>query len=150
VGATGGDEAGGEAPGGPREIVGVSAAQADLGYRLAVEGPGAGRAWLRPGPRHGNRAGVLHGGLVSTLLDAAMGTAAATRVSEDGAAPMATVSMTVQFLAPVPLEAEILARARITGGGRRLIFCEATLTLPDGAAAATATGVFRAIRPPGG
>jgi uncharacterized protein (TIGR00369 family) len=131
-------------PGG--EITGVSAAQEDLGYRLAVDGPGEGRAWMTPAARHGNRAGVLHGGLVSTLLDAAMGTAAATRVVPDGAAPMATVSMTVQFLAPVPLGREVQARARVTGGGRSLHFCEATLRLEDGTVAATATGVFRTIR----
>ncbi len=68
---------------------------------------------------HGNHRDGVHGGLVATMLDSAMGRAARRDLNEEQG--VATVSMTVIFLAPARMGVPLRAAADVRKGGSRLI-----------------------------
>ena len=69
-----------DAPGTIRDETGT---QRTLGYVLDVgQGDGRARCTLTLDERHTNRHGVLHGGLVSVMLDNAMGAAGSLAVDD--------------------------------------------------------------------
>ena len=78
-----------------------------------------------------------HGGIVSSLLDEAMGWATAIRWN----CFTYTVELKVRFRQPVPVEAPLQVRARISRHTRRLSFAEARIPMADGILA-TAEGKF--------
>ncbi len=93
-------------------------------------------------PDHTNRHGNMHGGLITTVLDTAMGATASLIRGEGGRIPFSTISMTVNFLAPMPLGI-ITATGRILGGGFRTIFVEGEAHDQTGTLIAQATGTFK-------
>jgi uncharacterized protein (TIGR00369 family) len=130
---------------GPGIIRDETGAQTLLGYVVDVSAnDGKARCVLDVGAQHGNRHGVLHGGIIACLLDNAMGYGAAVHVSEDGSAKFLTVSMNTQFIAPAP-GGRVIATGKITGGGRNLMFAEGELHHEDGRLLATATGVYKKV-----
>ncbi len=93
-------------------------------------------------PAHGNGRGAVHGGMLATLLDEAMG-----QLVEDVAGvPGATVELGVSFLAGVPADGVVTAEAEITRLGRSLVFAEATVFDSAGQLAARGRGVFKLLR----
>jgi acyl-coenzyme A thioesterase 13 len=122
--------------------------QRTLGYVLDVARPDRrARCWLDVGEGHLNRHGVLHGGIMSLMLDSAMGATGSLTVDPAGRTPFLTVSFTVQFLAPAR-EGRVTAAGRVTGGGASLLFVEGEMTDAEGRLLATASGVFKRVRPP--
>ena len=87
---------------------------------------------------HGNNSGIPHGGLIATLLDVAMGTAA--RLATDAAAVI-TLDMHVSFIAPG--EEVLTAEGRVVRAGGSIIFTEAEARGPNGEVVAKASGVFK-------
>jgi len=83
------------------------------------------------------------GGVVMTLLDSAMATAALSRV--DFEREVVTVDMHVAFLRPAL--GRLVATGRATGGGRSMCFCEASVVDASGEVAAQAMGTFRYREP---
>ena len=62
----------------------------------------------------------------------------------DDLLPGLTLSLTLQYLAPLKLrDGFAMAQARRTGGGESIFFAEGTVKAPDGRLIATATGVFK-------
>ena len=100
--------------------------------------PEAGQAVLAFEPDEGFKqgGGVIHGGIVTTMLDYAMALAAFTRVAEGQS--FATVSLTTHFLRSA-LPGRHLARARLDRTGARMIFASAEL-IRDGETQPLATG----------
>lgn len=92
--------------------------------------------------KHRNRHGALHGGVISTMLDSACGFAGSLTVSRAGIVPFMTITLTTQFKAPA-LGGKVVASAKITGGGRKLLFIDAVMTREDGEVVATSSGVFK-------
>ncbi|WP_456387182.1 PaaI family thioesterase [Profundibacter sp.] len=123
-----------------------SDAQKLIGYELEAEADTFGLCHLDVGPQHLNTQGIVHGGILTVLMDTASGVT--TRLSIDPATlpPVMTVSLTVNYLAPA-LIGRITARGKIIGGGRKMIFAEATLTNAAGDVLATSSGVFKRISP---
>ena len=80
--------------------------------------------------------GVLHGGVISTLLDEAM--AYATGGLAEGAA---TAEITVSFKKPVSTDRELTVTARVEERKKRLMRTSAVLE-QDGAVKASARAVF--------
>lgn len=119
---------------GPRDLV---------GYEIIVDG-GVGVCRLEVGARHLNRHGMLHGGFIAMLLDNASGTTASLTMDDAGHTPVMTVTMSVNYLAPVG-GGTVTARGRLRGGGRKTVFVDAELTGADGALVATSSGVFRRV-----
>jgi uncharacterized protein (TIGR00369 family) len=91
-------------------------------------------------PRHLNGyKNVAHGGVLAALLDETMGWAATVFGK---AHPMyMTGELTVKYLAPVPVEAEIEIRSRLVEDAGKLAYSEGELLL-DGKVCARAKGKF--------
>lgn len=90
-----------------------------------------------------NGLGTLHGGMASTMMDLAMSMAVYC-FSRQNIPP--TITMTTNYLRPIPMNGYVLVRARVTSLGKRsaTTYCEAIV--PDsGKTACTATGVYAVI-----
>jgi acyl-CoA thioesterase len=83
--------------------------------------------------------GILHGGVIVSLLDTAAAFAAHTLL-EPGLQTV-TVDLTVHFLRPVSA-GRIESRARVLRAGRRILVINAEVTDPMGVLIATATTTY--------
>jgi uncharacterized protein (TIGR00369 family) len=96
--------------------------------RLGVRDESArdGRAELRftASETHLNPAGTVHGGLLATLVDTAMGLAARSRIADDDVP--ATSQLTIAYLAPAH-PGELRVRAEVRTAGDHLLLCEADI-----------------------
>ena len=81
---------------------------------------GTGRVHLDARDEHLNPHGTVHGGVLATMIDVAMGTAVATT---GGESPV-TVSLTVTYLEPGQ-PGRLTATARVRKRGKRLLVVEA-------------------------
>ncbi|HAU31664.1 MAG: Phenylacetic acid degradation-related protein [Desulfotomaculum sp. 46_296] len=95
------------------------------------------RAYFTAGENHQGRNGLMHGGLISTLLDEAMGQLL---WSQNKIA--VTAEMKISFSLPVSIGEKLLIEARETDSSRRLCKLSAAITLPDEKQAVTAEGKF--------
>ena len=93
-------------------------------------------------PEHANNLGIAHGGVLCTLLDVALGTAARLSVGR----PVVTLDMQTRFLNPG--RGVLLAEGRVTRAGRAVIFCEAEIRDVDGVTVASATGLLKPVGRP--
>ena len=116
------------------------------GVRPLSKEKGRTRLAVTAGPQHDNSFGRAHGGLIMTLLDVAMGSAARSVCGE--AASIMTVNMQSQFLAAGT--GELTAEGRVVRAGRTLIYCEGDVTGPDGALVARGSGSFMRYTAPAG
>lgn len=122
-----------------------SGAQALVGYVVDVGQPdGLARAILDVEDKHANRNGMLHGGIIAMLLDAACGFAASMRLGEGEAlTPLVTVSLTTQFVSGARIGSRVTATGIATGGGRKIAHVRGELRDETGEMIATASGVFK-------
>ena len=98
---------------------------------------------VRVQERHLNLAGTTQGGFLATLVDAALGRAI--RADADDGARVATVSLTTDYIRPVPPGAWLEARTEVDRLGGGLAFADCSLHA-DGKEAVRARAVF-AVRP---
>lgn len=93
------------------------------------------------GSEHANNLGIAHGGILCTLLDVAMGTAARLAAGSS----VVTLDMQTRFLnaGRGTLEAE----GWVTRGGRSVFFCEAAIRDGSGTLVASATGLLKPVAP---
>ena len=102
---------------------------------------GGARIRLAAQPHHLNNIGLVHGGVICTMLDVAMGSTCRVAVGS----PMMTLDMQVAFIAPG--RGALLAEGRILRQGRSLIYVEATVTAEtDGTLVAKGSGIFKVAR----
>jgi uncharacterized protein (TIGR00369 family) len=97
-----------------------------LGFKPVSFGEGAASFIMDTDPvRHGNVMGTLHGGVLATLADSAMGFAFATTLASDES--FATLEMKISFLRPV-WQATLTATATVVQRGRTtgLVECRVT------------------------
>ncbi len=87
-----------------------------------------------------NPLGMVHGGITATILDTSMGITCSCFYGQ----PTPTITMTINYARPVPLNAAIVVRSRIVVHGRTSAQLTAELFLPDrpDRILATATGVY--------
>lgn len=111
-----------------------------LGMRLEGLGRGESRFLLPVKEQLLNAGGVVHGGALTSLADAAMGVALATLLDPWSERPV-TVEIKVNFLAPVT-GGMLEARGRIIKGGRSVAVGEAEVTDAQGRLMAKALGTF--------
>lgn len=127
-----------------QEIANRTGAQSTIGYVVQIEN-GKARVILDLHEGHINRNDGLHGGIAATLLDAVCGYTASIRDGDDVLLPVTTVSLTVNYLARAQ-SGRVTATARLTGGGKRIVFTDAVLSAEDGTTIATATGTYKMLR----
>jgi uncharacterized protein (TIGR00369 family) len=115
-----------------------------LGWHLLDARPAEG--WIRIGfdgkREFCNPAGFIQGGILGAMLDDTMGPAVF--VMTDGRLYTATISMTVNFLAPAK-PGPITGEATVTQLGKTVAFVEGRLTGGDGSLLATATASTRLV-----
>jgi uncharacterized protein (TIGR00369 family) len=113
-----------------------------LGYKLAEWRDGEAVIVLTIAPRHLNRSGALHGGVITTLIDAAGGYAGCFCAEPGHVRRCVTVSLSTQFLAQTRSGA-LTAKARVRGGGKRLFVASAEILDSSGTLLAVGEGVYR-------
>lgn len=96
-------------------------------------------------PPHLNRHGILHGGIVATVLDVVCGNTASQFFDRENHAALVTVSLTLSYVAAAR-GGVIAATAKVTGGGASIAHVFGELHDDEGRLLATATGVFKRIR----
>ena len=115
-----------------------------LGWHLLDARPGDG--WVRIGfdgkQEFCNPAGFVQGGILTAMLDDTMGPAVF--VMTEGKLYTATITMTVNFLAPAK-PGPIVGEADVTQLGKTIAFVSGRLTAEDGTALATATTSARLV-----
>lgn len=98
---------------------------------------------LPTGPQHANMGGWIHGGVMSGLLDFALGAAVVASLGEGEWC--ATQSLTTDFLRPGKPGDRLIARGRVDRRGKLAAFPSGEIVGSDGEVLARATGVW-AIR----
>ena len=115
-----------------------------LGWHLLDARPGEG--WIRIGfdgkKEFCNPAGFVQGGILSAMLDDTMGPAVFTMT--EGKLYTATISMTVNFLAPAK-PGPITGEATVMQLGKTVAFVEGRLMAADGTVLATASTSARLV-----
>jgi uncharacterized protein (TIGR00369 family) len=99
---------------------------------------------FRAAEPHANSRGFVHGGVITALMDNAMGLSCAARLG-DGAS-LVTASLTVDFLGVAKLGQWVAFETPFVRVGGTLCFTQGRVTA-DGEPCAQASGVFRIVRP---
>lgn len=106
-------------------------------------------ASLDIGLSHLNPAGLVHGGVFSTMLDVVLAMSGSYSPPPLYLMPGLTLNLNTQFIgAATNDDVKIYATARRTGGGRSLFFASGDVFTPDGRILASATGTFKPGRQP--
>lgn len=116
-----------------------------VGYRLVEWTGGLARLEIDLDERHMNRSGVVHGGVLTTMMDAAGGYAGTWCSVEANVRRCVTVSLTSHFLAPAE-GGRLTATARLRGGGRRIFVSSIEVTDTLGSLIAIGDGTYRLRR----
>ncbi len=99
---------------------------AHIGVELEELREGYARISLVLEPHHTNPNGVMHGGVITTMMDSAMGAALSSlRGPEAGRSPHATVEMNASFLAGARPGDKIVVEGRVLRMGKSIAFGEA-------------------------
>lgn len=116
-----------------------------VGYRVARWVPELCAVEVAVGPQHVNVHGIVHGGVVTTIMDKAGGLCGLLREGEegDGGRTSLTISMTVNFLASVGPGTTLTATACKRGGGRRIFFCSIEVADETGRLIAIGDGAYK-------
>lgn len=119
-----------------------SGLQDHLGYRLMEWTEDHAVVELDVQNHHCNRAGILHGGVLTTLMDTASGYAVCFCPVPGNVRKSLTLSLTTNFLG-MARDGLVRVVARKQGGGRKVVFTEATAYDADGNVIGTSTGTFK-------
>ena len=103
----------------PTETDGPSGFRQLVGFRVDAWRENEAVVSLVVAPRHLNRSGSAHGGVITTLIDAAAGFAGCYTPVAGNVRKAVTLSMSTQFVAPLT-SGRLVATGRVTGGGRRI------------------------------
>jgi len=110
-----------------------------LGIRRGLMAGGRCVFELDAGPQHLNPHGVVHGGVLYTLVDYAMGGALTSRLG--AGERCSTIEIKINYVAPAN-GGRIVADARVVERTRRISVLEARVNADDGALLALAIGTF--------
>lgn len=113
-----------------------------LGVQRESVANGKARLTLELQPQLRNLYDGFHGGVLMTLLDVAMASAAVSRA--DFKNTVVTVDISVSFLAPA--SGTVVAEAEATGGGKSMCFCEGRVLDSSGKMVARALGTFKYLK----
>jgi acyl-coenzyme A thioesterase PaaI-like protein len=91
--------------------------------------------------RHGNKRGVVHGGMLATAFDVALGNAC---WDAAGQKPCATVQLNVHFIGAVKLGEFAIIRPEVVKTTRSVVFLRGTMTVDD-RIVGTADGVWKIL-----
>lgn len=111
-------------------------------FHLPFEG-GKGRFRFTALPKHKNRAGFVHGGMLMTFADRGLGMTAR---HQDPDRRQATVQLDVHFIRPVSMSETVEMECRVMRQSRSLVFMDGDMFVGTDIVA-TARGVWKIIEP---
>lgn len=97
-----------------------------LGIKLQRLAPGYAEIMVVTGQQHTNPLGLIHGGLITSIADAAMGNAIRTLGIKG-----VTVDMSAAFTAAARFGEMVVARGKVLKAGKNMIFAEAMVYSGD-------------------
>jgi uncharacterized protein (TIGR00369 family) len=97
-----------------------------LAVELQLLAPGYAEIRVVSGPQHTNPMGLIHGGLITSIADAAMGNA----IRSLGIIGV-TVDLSAAFTAAARVGDTIVARGKVLQAGKSMIFAEAMVYAGD-------------------
>lgn len=97
-----------------------------LGIHLQKVGPGCAEVGVTVAEEHSNPIGLVHGGLIMALADAAMGNA----IRALGIKGV-TVDCSTSFIAGAPKGEHIVARGQVWKAGKNMVFARADIRCGD-------------------
>lgn len=110
-----------------------------FGMELVEVGGGTVTFRCRPDESHYNPIGMVHGGVVCTLLDSALG--CATHTTLPAGTGYTSIEIKVNYLRPVTADnGPLICTGRVTKPGRRVTFAEGEVLDNQGKVVATASG----------
>ncbi|MCG6656965.1 PaaI family thioesterase [Halomonas campisalis] len=116
-----------------------------LGVRVVDWEPDRVTLALRVEPHHLNRSGIVHGGVLCTLLDVATSFAGLYCEAPDQLRKAMTLSLSTTFVAPAK-GATLRAVGRLEGGGRSTYMASGKVFDSEGSLVAMGEGTFRRRR----
>lgn len=114
-----------------------------LGFRKTMQTIDRTKLELELRDDHLNMAGLPHGGLLASLLDAALGSAGC-YLDPDKPRKAVTLNLNVSYL-DRPGDVHLVAEGRRVGGGKTIYFSEGEVRDGSGKVLARASGTFRYI-----
>ncbi len=113
-----------------------------LGLQREYAKDGVSRLVLEPRPDLTNNFHMVHGGVLMSMMDSAMSSAA---LSASGfTKAVVTIDMTTSFQKPA--KGRLTAHATVTGGGKSVCFCESRIEDEEGQIVARSMGTFRYVK----
>jgi uncharacterized protein (TIGR00369 family) len=132
------------APRDPQQIFAQTPFMQLLGMQREYSRAGQARMVLEPDPQLGNVIGAVHGGVVVTMLDVAMASAAVSVI--DFARTVVTLSLDTSFLEPG--RGRLVADGEVVRYDESLAWCQASVSDAQGRVIAKALGTFRYLPRP--
>lgn len=114
-----------------------------VGFRMLTFGNGEARFEMESGEKHHNPMGTVHGGILCTLADSAMGMAFASTL--DDGETFTTLEIKVNYLRPV-FEGKLYANAMVVHRGRTVGMVECDVATEDGKLVARAVSTCSVLR----
>ena len=114
-----------------------------VGFRMVSFAGGESRFEMDAGRRHHNPMGTVHGGILCTLADSAMGMAFASTLG--AGETFTTLEIKVNYLRPV-FEEKLYASAKVVHRGRTVGLVECDITTEEGKLVARAVSTCSVLR----
>ena len=110
-----------------------------LGFRIAAVEPGSVTIRGTPSRSAYNLIDTMHGGWAAAMVDTAIALSSLSLL--DASQTFTTLDIRVNFIRPITVDTgEVVAVGNVINGGRRVAYCEAKVTDPQGKLLAHGTG----------
>jgi acyl-CoA thioesterase len=114
-----------------------------LGIEIVSLDDGLARLRLRIEEKHLRVGGIVHGGVIATLLDAGVGIAAKTTAQD---ADVVTMQLNLNLIRPGRVGDELSVEGRVVHAGRRTAVAQVEIHTADGSLVATGSGTAMFLR----
>ena len=115
-----------------------------LGIKLVAVGDGAATVEMTATEDMANHSGFVHGGMISTLADSAMGRSL--RTLQPGVVRAMSFDLKLNFIAAAKIGETLSATGRVVHAGRRTVVTECRVEGADQRLVATASATFAVTR----
>jgi uncharacterized protein (TIGR00369 family) len=115
-----------------------------LGLQTVATGEGTATVEMKATEDMANHSGFVHGGMISTLADSAMGRSL--RTLKPGVVRAMSFDLKLSFISAAKIGETLRATGRVVHAGRRTVVTECRVEGPGGKVIATASGTFAVTR----
>jgi uncharacterized protein (TIGR00369 family) len=126
------------------EVKSASRAWTWLGLQTVETAEGSATVEMKAREDMANHSGFVHGGMISTLADSAMGLSV--RTLKPGVVRSMSFDLKLSFISAARIGETLRATGRVIHAGRRTVVTECRVEGPDGKLVATASGTFSVTR----